>query len=40
MIIDNPAVKLMKMRQVASGFIIDEQGETHVIADTKRFCVR
>lgn len=37
MIIDNPAVKLMKMRQVASGFIIDEHGETHVIADTKRF---
>ena len=37
MIIDNPAVKLMKLRQVASGFIIDEQGETHIISDTKRF---
>lgn len=37
MVIDNPVVKLMKMRQVASGFIIDEQGNTHHISDTKRF---
>jgi len=37
MIIDNPLVKLMKMRQIASGFIIDERGETHTISDTKRF---
>lgn len=37
MLIDNPAVKLMKLRQVASGFIIDEKGVTHVISDTKRF---
>lgn len=38
-IIDNPAVKLMKLRQVASGFIIDEEGTTHVISDTKRFAL-
>lgn len=37
MIIPNPAVKLMKLRQVASGFIIDEAGKTHNIGDTKRF---
>lgn len=36
MIIPNPAVKLAKLRQVASGFIKDEQGVTHSIADTKR----
>ena len=36
-IIPNPAVKLNKLRQVASGFIIDEDGESHVISDTKRF---
>ncbi len=37
MIIPNPAVKLAKLRQIASGFIKDEKGETHVIADSKRF---
>lgn len=36
-IIPNPAVKLAKLRQVASGFIKDEQGQTHSIADSKRF---
>lgn len=37
MIIDNPAVKLAKLRQVASGFIIDPKGETHSISKDKRF---
>ncbi len=36
-IIPNPAVKLAKLRQVASGFIKDEDGETHIVSDTKRF---
>jgi SNF2 family DNA or RNA helicase len=35
-LIPNPVVKLAKLRQVASGFIIDEKGETHTIAKTKR----
>lgn len=39
LIIQNPAVKLMKLRQVASGFIIDEAGETHIIGETKRFAL-
>jgi len=37
MIIDNPMTKRMKLREVASGFIIDNEGVTHVISDTKRF---
>ena len=37
MIIPNPAVKLAKLRQVASGFIKDDDGVTHDISDTKRF---
>lgn len=39
LIVDNPAVKLNKLRQVASGFIIDENGGTHVISNTKRFAL-
>jgi SNF2 family DNA or RNA helicase len=35
-IIPNPAVKLAKLRQVASGFIIDEKGKIHDIAKGKR----
>jgi len=35
-LIPNPVVKLAKLRQVASGFIIDEQGVTHVISDHKQ----
>ena len=38
-IIPNPVVKLAKLRQVASGFIIDEKGVTHNISDTKRFAL-
>lgn len=37
LIIPNPAVKLAKLRQVASGFIIDEDHNTHTIGKTKRF---
>lgn len=36
-IIPSPIVKLGKFRQVASGFIKDEDGVTHIISDTKRF---
>lgn len=34
-IIQNPAVQMMKYRQVASGFIIDEKGVTHDVTTNK-----
>lgn len=35
LIIDNPAVQMMKFRQVASGFITDQYGESHHVSDSK-----
>ena len=35
LIISNPAVRMMKFRQVASGFLIDEQGITHEVTNGK-----
>lgn len=35
LLIPNPAVRMMKFRQVASGFIIDEQGKTHEVTNGK-----
>ena len=34
-VIPNPAVRMMKYRQVASGFIIDEHGVTHEVTNGK-----
>lgn len=34
-ILQNPAVKMMKYRQIASGFFIDEKGVTHDVATNK-----